>query len=62
MTHPVQPADPYVLVDTRYGPMLANRHDWFIGNALIQYGEYSEIETHLLLQLVRQSGKGGNHR
>jgi len=53
---PVQPADPYVLVDTKYGPMLANRHDRYIGQALIEYGEYSDPETQLLLQLIRKPG------
>jgi FkbM family methyltransferase len=36
--------------------MLANRHDKYIGQALIEYGEYSEIETHFLLALINRPG------
>lgn len=49
-------ADPYVLVDTRHGTMLANRFDEYVGQALIQYGEYAELETQLLLQCIGQPG------
>ncbi|WP_205962428.1 FkbM family methyltransferase [Paraburkholderia phosphatilytica] len=49
-------ADPYVLVDTRHGTMLANRHDEYVGQALIQYGEYAELETQLLLQCANRPG------
>jgi FkbM family methyltransferase len=49
-------ADPYVLVDTRYGTMLANRFDEYVGQALIQYGEYAELETQLLLQCANRPG------
>jgi FkbM family methyltransferase len=52
----VQATEPYVLVDTRYGPMLANRRDAYIGRALIEYGEYSELETQFLRQLIDRSG------
>jgi len=45
-------AAPYVLVQTRHGPMLANRHDRFIGQALMQYGEYSEIEAEFLQRWI----------
>lgn len=47
---------PYRIVNTRYGPMLANPHDFFVGQALVQYGEYGEIEAHFLAQLVLGSG------
>lgn len=49
-------ADPYVLVDTRHGTMLANRFDEYVGQALIQYGEYAELETQLLLQCIDRPG------
>lgn len=52
----MQPADPYVLVATRYGTMLANRCDVYIGQALIEYGEYCEIETQFLLQFINRPG------
>ncbi|WP_235215165.1 MULTISPECIES: FkbM family methyltransferase [Burkholderia] len=52
----IQLAEPYLLVETRHGPMLVNRHDIYIGNALIDYGEYSELETQFLLQLIRRPG------
>ncbi|PTB20766.1 FkbM family methyltransferase [Trinickia symbiotica] len=44
--------------------MLANRFDEYIGQALIQYGEYAELETQLLLQCINRPGTvvevGGN--
>lgn len=41
------------LVSGRHGLYLANPHDFYLGHALIQYGEYGEIEWQLLSQLVR---------
>lgn len=51
-----QPADPYQLVQARYGTMLANRNDRYIGHALIEYGEYCEIETQFLQQWISRPG------
>jgi FkbM family methyltransferase len=36
--------------------MLANRFDEYVGQALIQYGEYAELETQLLLQCTNGPG------
>ncbi|MBR8334166.1 FkbM family methyltransferase [Burkholderia ambifaria] len=47
---------PYTLVTTRHGIALANRHDIYIGQALIEYGEYCELETSFLQQLITGSG------
>jgi FkbM family methyltransferase len=44
------------LCESRYGPMLFNRHDRFIGRSLALYGEYSEAEAVLLKTLVRPGG------
>jgi len=49
-------SDPYVLVDARHGTMLASRFDEYVGQALIQYGEYAELETRLLLQCIDRPG------
>lgn len=45
-------AEPYRLVDTRHGPMLANVNDIYIGQALIEYGECCEIEGELIDKLM----------
>ena len=47
---------PYRIVSTRYGPMLANPNDFYVGQALLRYGEYGEIEMQFLSQLVRGPG------
>jgi FkbM family methyltransferase len=47
---------PYRLVQARHGLMLANPNDFYIGNALLQYGEYNEIEAELLRQLLVKPG------
>ena len=39
--------------DCRYGPMLYNFHDQYVGRSLDLYGEYSESEVALFRQLVR---------
>jgi FkbM family methyltransferase len=49
-------APPYTLVRSRHGLMLANGNDTYIGQALIQYGEYGEIEAQLLARLVDRAG------
>src|ERR1700736_4624146 len=52
----VQALPPYQLVNTRHGIMLANPNDTYVGQALMQYGEYGEIEAQFLLQLVNCPG------
>lgn len=42
----------YRLVRGRHGLFLANPHDVYIGRAVIEYGEFSEFEVALLVQLV----------
>jgi len=42
----------YQLVETRHGLFLANPHDQYIGRALIEYGEFSELEWSLLAQMA----------
>ena len=46
----------YELVDTRHGRFLANPNDTYIGRALIEYGEFSELESQILLQLLPAGG------
>ncbi|WP_205527874.1 FkbM family methyltransferase [Asaia bogorensis] len=61
----VQPSAPYKLTQGRYGAMLVNPHDHYIGQALLRYGEYGESELELLRVLVRGPGTivevGGNN-
>lgn len=52
----VEALPPYRLVNTRHGPMLANPNDFYVGQALLRYGEYGEIEAQFLLQLVNRPG------
>lgn len=40
------------LVQTRYGPMLYNRFDQYVGGSLAAYGEFSEGEAAMFSQLV----------
>jgi FkbM family methyltransferase len=42
-----------VLTQTRHGQMLVNRHDVYIGRSLTLYGEWSEGEIALFLQVLR---------
>lgn len=49
-------AFPYKLVKCRHGVMLANTMDFYIGNGLIKYGEYSELEFVVLSQLINGNG------
>ncbi|MFM0400991.1 FkbM family methyltransferase [Paraburkholderia aspalathi] len=44
------------LVQTRHGWMLANPNDFYLGRALIEYGECSELESAVLRQLLVQPG------
>lgn len=41
------------LVASRYGPMLVNRHDVYVGGSLLAYGEYSQGEVDLLTTLLK---------
>ena len=41
-----------MLVNTRHGPMLANRNDRYVGQSIISYGEFSEGEAKVFCQLV----------
>jgi FkbM family methyltransferase len=41
------------LKNCRYGPMLYNFHDKYVGRSLDLYGEYSEAEVELFRQIVR---------
>jgi FkbM family methyltransferase len=52
----VEALPPCRLVNTRYGPMLANPNDFYVGQALIRYGEYGEREANFLIQLVNRPG------
>jgi len=44
---------PYRMKKTRYGVMLYNRNDIYIGRSLDTYGEYSQGEGEVFRQLVR---------
>jgi FkbM family methyltransferase len=52
----IKAAEPYELAETRHGLMLVNRNDVYMGQALLLYGECCEIESQLLLALIRQPG------
>ncbi len=46
---------PFLRLKTcRYGPMLYNMHDQYIGRSLDSYGEYSEGEIDLFRQLIHR--------
>jgi len=47
---------PYTLVETRHGRMLVNPNDIYMGQAYLNYGECSEIETQFLLSLLQAPG------
>jgi FkbM family methyltransferase len=49
---PIAVAPPYQLVRARHGWMLANPNDFYIGRALLEYGEYGEFEGRLLAGLL----------
>lgn len=40
-------------VDSRWGPMVVNRHDHYIGRSLMHYGEFSRDEADRLRSLVQ---------
>jgi FkbM family methyltransferase len=45
--------NPYQLVAARHGRFLVSPHDVYLGRAVIEYGEYGEIEWKFLEQLMR---------
>lgn len=47
----LQPEPPLHLTRGRHGLFLVNKNDQYIGRALLDYGEYSELELQTLLQL-----------
>ncbi len=47
---------PYLLRQTRHGPMLVNPNDAYVGQSLLAYGEYSAAEFELLRQLATTPG------
>lgn len=40
------------LVQARHGLFIANRHDFYLGYALVRYGEYGQFEWEFLEQLI----------
>lgn len=43
------------VVHTRYGQLIASRHDVYVGRSLIEYGEFSEGEVEFFRQFVKPS-------
>ncbi len=41
------------LIDARHGKMLVNRHDIYIGKAIVHYGEYCEGEVDVFRQIIQ---------
>jgi FkbM family methyltransferase len=52
----VDAAEPYQLVPSKHGPMLVNRHDVYMGQAYLKYGEYSELELQFLRIMLQFPG------
>jgi FkbM family methyltransferase len=50
------PEGPNKLTDTKYGPMIYNKHDVYVGKSIEKYGEYSDPEVALMTQLIPQGG------
>lgn len=50
---PVDDSGMNLLLECRHGRMLCNRHDMYVGRSLLTYGEFSELESVVLRQLVR---------
>lgn len=47
-------AEPFnLVVQTRFGPMIVNRYDRYVGQSLILYGEFSEGESALFKQVLK---------
>lgn len=49
-------AEPYALTEAKHGIMLVNRNDYYMGQALLVYGECSELELKFLLALIKNPG------
>jgi hypothetical protein len=49
-------AEPYELVSSKHGPMLVNRHDFYMGQAFLKYGECLEIELQFLRAMLQFPG------
>lgn len=49
-------SDYNIIVDTRYGRMLVNKNDIYIGHSLIEYGDFSLGEVQLFQQFVPPNG------
>jgi FkbM family methyltransferase len=47
----------YRIVRARHGWMLANPNDFYLGRALLEYGEYGEIETEFLRRYLFKPGR-----
>ena len=47
--------DLYKLVDARHGRFLCNPKDTYLGRSMIEYGEFSEAEWHLLARLAPEN-------
>jgi FkbM family methyltransferase len=45
--------DLYQVVEARHGRFLCNPNDIYIGRSVIEYGEFSELEWHMLDQLIQ---------
>ena len=56
MKNIVLPDGPNVLTDTKYGPMIYNKYDTYVGKSIEKYGEYSDFEITLLSQLIPKGG------
>jgi hypothetical protein len=54
--HIIPVAPPYVLVRARHGWILANPNDFYLGRAIVEYGEYGEIESQFVGQLFIRPG------
>lgn len=46
----------FVVAPTKYGPMIINPLDKYIGHALAKYGQYSDLEVTTLTGLVPEGG------
>src|ERR1700761_7930850 len=56
MTDTPRIAEPYRLVNARHGCMLVNPNDVYVGRAILNYGEYGELEFQFLRQLLVKPG------
>lgn len=43
---------PYRLIQSRHGAMLVNANDFYLGRAIIEYGECCEVEIKFIMQLL----------